>query len=1342
MILFDTGSTHSFISRRLAVQLRLKFHFYPVSLFTAQHTALQTVTHYVLLRLDVLSFDFKCWVMDSILTLPAYDFKLQQIWPEAEPLLAQTYPSAEAEVDLLIGEDQFWNVVTGDIMKHKTLPLAIMESSFGYFLTGSSGPTALSQGGVMIMYSDALEQELQRLWMMEPEAAPAWTADEQYATERYESNVRRQGEHYVTTMMLKPERQPLVNNFKAAYKRLSYLEQSLKKDDRKREAYIAAMKEYRDRGDVELVHKGTFQPVHRREVFYLPHRGVFCWDRESTKCRIVFDASAKDPLGVSLNENLLPGPKLQVDIVRLLFRFRKNPVALISDVSKMFLNIFIEDGCRDLVRFLWRDLDDSKPPAIYRFRKVIFGARDSPFLAIKTVLYHCQQLVEHSQEDALIEAARIIQRDLYVDDCTTGASSVEEAIALQQAITTIFRGAGMRICKWLSNSVPVIDTIPQEDRAKVEVRGLPIAEEAEERKTATKVLGVAWNPRDDTLFLRQPKDLEPLKQFPTKRSISSVTAKVAYDPLGLVTPYVIRGKIILQQLWKDQVTWDAKVRNEVADDWSRWVDEMKHLESVRFPRFVGVPELAELHGFSDASAKAYGGVVYVRSETTQRLYASKARVCPIKPHTTPRMELQAALMLTELAEKVAEEIGVDPTRIFCYTDSTVVLAWIHQENPGQLGVYVANRVKKIRQRDYQWGYVNTKDNVADLVSRGTKCVALNDDKWQKGPVCSAQAPPVATQEQQTQIMREMKSSSGQKSSPRKPSNKPRKSSGDPPNQNGGGDMADAPTKGVKGKRRAVDNGNISPLSQGPLGQEVSEMDGESGVQNEGAVFVATTTPSNPECMLVESLWRTLCYKQMLRVLTRVFRWFLKATGKSPQGAKAKALSRLIQVHQQKHFPKEIEWLKSHTGGVKFSPLVKLSPWYDGTYLRVGGRLQNSAFDFDVKHPIILHPNDALTNGLIMQIHEGNQHAGCDWTLNRVRELYWILRSRRSIRRILHGCKVCQRFRTANAGQRMAPLPKERTAPGFPFEYCATDLGGPILVRLHKGTTETTKTYIVLFTCLTSRAVHLELAASLSAEDFLLAFKRFINRRGPVRVMYSDNGTNLRRTAKDLQNIYSTLSPKGYALEDLQWKFSNALAPWEGGVWERLMRSVKTPLKKITGKALFTFTEMYTILTDIENMLNQRPLLPRAESAENREPITPAHLLIGRSLRSIPTVFTDVPGDFRSTTVAQGWRHREMVTAHFWKRWTREYLVTLNERSKWHDAQDFKVDQVVLLQDEVKHKGLWPLARIVSTTQGRDGLVRSVQLRLPSNKIVTRPVRKICRLECEEGRRPEAPIKED
>ena len=363
----------------------------------------------------------------------------------------------------------------------------------------------------------------------------------------------------------------------------------------------------------------------------------------------------------------------------------------------------------------------------------------------------------------------------------------------------------------------------------------------------------------------------------------------------------------------------------------------------------------------------------------------------------------------------------------------------------------------------------------------------------------------------------------------------------------------------------------------------------------------------------------------------------------------------------------------------------------------------------------------------MQIHQDNNHAGVEWVLNRLRQNFWLIRGRKSITRILHQCMVCRRFNQGYGEQQMAPLPSERLQLSMPFEHCAVDLGGPIPIRKFKQSKETRKAYIVLFTCLMSRAVHLEMVKSLTAADFLLAFKRMINRRGTVKVMYSDNGTNFVRAAKDLQQIYEELRQSQPLLQPLEWKFSHALSPWEGGVWERLMRMVKDPLKRMLGNSTLTAVELETILTDVEAMLNDRPLMRLTENSEDFTALTPAHILVGRPLKANLIHFQGIQTPDHAD-LGTRWKHREHLTKQFWNRWTNSYLAMLQPRHKWFEAREYQKGDLVLVPENSKNRCVWPLGVIIDITKGRDNLVRSIRLKTTGGKIIVRPVHKVCPLE--------------
>ncbi len=239
--------------------------------------------------------------------------------------------------------------------------------------------------------------------------------------------------------------------------------------------------------------------------------------------------------------------------------------------------------------------------------------------------------------------------------------------------------------------------------------------------------------------------------------------------------------------------------------------------------------------------------------------------------------------------------------------------------------------------------------------------------------------------------------------------------------------------------------------------------------------------------------------------------------------------------------------------------------------------------------IILHPHSHLTKLLIREAHKKNLHSGVSHTLNDLRTKYWIIKGFATVKSSVKACVICQKANNRLAGQQMASLPEWRTTPSPPFTHTGVDYAGPLYVTK----TGNQKRYILLFTCGVTRAVHLELTNTLDQKDFLLAYNRFIARRGCPTNIYSDNGTTFVAAAKLLPNT--------------KWNFNPPLAPWHGGFWERIVRSIKTPLRKVDGGARLKEEELRTLLTRIEAVINSRPLTT-IHGTDNFRVITPAELL--------------------------------------------------------------------------------------------------------------------------------------
>ncbi|XP_050480870.1 uncharacterized protein LOC126868923 [Bombus huntii] len=350
---------------------------------------------------------------------------------------------------------------------------------------------------------------------------------------------------------------------------------------------------------------------------------------------------------------------------------------------------------------------------------------DAPYLAIR-----CLKQLAEDEGHRFPRAAQVLQRDFYVDDALTGAETKDDALTLRTELTNLLQLAGLNIRKWASNDKDLLHGLSLEETNHQHFLG---------DSQTLKTLGVFWNSSDDSILYSV--EVKPTPSRVTKRIISSEIAKI-YDPLGLLAPVIVRAKMLLQRIWSSKIDWDESLPIELHTEWERYYAQLPLLNNVRFPRKAIIESAMEieLHGFCDASEKAYGACVYLRTLNTNgrvwtQLLTAKSKVAPLKCQTIPRLELSGALLLTSLMSTVQQALSHKITRTIYWTDSTIVLHWLNT-SPHTLKTFVANRVSEIQTKTSirDWRHVPTDDNPADLISRGqTPEEFLRPTIWQHGP---------------------------------------------------------------------------------------------------------------------------------------------------------------------------------------------------------------------------------------------------------------------------------------------------------------------------------------------------------------------------------------------------------------------------------------------------------------------------------------------------------------------------------------------------------------------------------------------------------------------------------
>lgn len=405
-------------------------------------------------------------------------------------------------------------------------------------------------------------------------------------------------------------------------------------------------------------------------------------------------------------------------------------------------------------------------------------------------------------------------------------------------------------------------------------------------------------------------------------------------------------------------------------------------------------------------------------------------------------------------------------------------------------------------------------------------------------------------------------------------------------------------------------------------------------------------------------------------------------------------------------------------------------------MRVGGRLAAANMSQEFKHPQILPAKNILTTLIISDIHIRNMHAGTQLTLHTLRQRFWVPNARNTIKQIIHRCVKCFRYAKSNhARQIMGNLPSPRITPTRAFLSSGVDYAGPITLRMYKGRCKkTSKGYICLFVCLSTRAVHLEMVSDMTTEAFVAAFRRFTSRRGKCADLYSDCGTNFVGANSELLELRSHLIKKGrdpqlasiMADEGTNWHFIPPGSPNFGGLWESAVKSVKYHIRRTIGPTLLTYEEMTTVLCQVEACLNSRPLCAISDDPDDLLALTPGHFLIGEPLNMLPDPDLTKSPENRLNR----WQLLQRMTQNIWDRWHKEYISSLQNLPKWQNASaNVQINDLVLVSDERLPPAKWLLGRVTQIHPGQDNKVRVVTVKHSGGEI-KRNTRKLCVLPIE------------
>lgn len=1161
--------------------------------------------------------------------------------------------------------------VNGPKLIQTALGYVVMGPCYGKVQCRSDGRTPVSN---FVLQSSSADDSPQA-WVDEmcsipdyqdlysPEKVPS--REEREAWRKMEDSMTVEDSQYVVRQPWRDLDPKFPDNLSQAFGHLESARRGFRKNPERFARYAAVMAKHVALDHAEKVPESEVQSQLGRR-FYLLHHAV--QHPRKDEPRVVFNAS-KLCHGQSLNNSISKSPDLLNSLVGVLIRFRERPVAISADIKGFYLAVRIPRQDWDFARFLWfegNDLDGK--PAHFRLKVHLFGgvaSQAAAIIALKRTIADAELSGFITKEQALA-----YERSFYSDDHLASYDDPDIALEESRILVDVLATRKFELTKFQSSHAAIVQSLRSNAGNMVEVDLT--------NGTETSALGIAWNAVMDYFVYRCGVDQVP--QSP--RTALSVLMRT-YDLLGLVAPFLVPLKLLVRDVAHDGRAWDDTLSPDELKRAERCMDTLRNLDGLHIPRcYVGVgvdPRAVvcrELHMFSDGSENCYGACGYVRivdsgGQISTALIASKNKLVPRKKVLTiPKIELSAAALGVRLARSLRQEISVSLTAVYFWTDSRAVLAMIRNVTT-RFPRFEANRLAEIEagSRQDEWNYVNTKDNPADILSRGHFLKNRNSKSKEDGAV----------------------------------------------------------VRWFQGAEFLRTSREWWPNSDSDTCHAVE--DTTTGVVN----------------VVVSSDWSFVKWNSWFRLSYHVawwlrFRNLLRNKVRVKKGlpvdpdthigpvavAELRSAQKWIIVNvQAEAFPEEIRCVERGQPMPGDSPLRALRPVLLDGLLCVGGRLKNAVLALGRKHPAILPARGHVTQLILDHAHRMSGHASANQVLNELRLKYWIVGAGRSVKAFVDKCLECKRYKAKVGEQIMADLPADRVAHLDPvFSHVGVDCFGPFVVRRARSDV---KRWIVIFTCLTSRACHFEVIFTMEMDSFMQAYRRFAARRGTPTTIRSDNGSNLAAADRELRKTMNTWNQEmGHEFLQLgvQWTYNPPYGQHFGGAWERLIAMAKSALRHTLLGQTVTDETLLTLVCEAEAVINSRPLTPCSNDPKDMKALTPYDILLLRPVVPLPNgLFVK-----EDTYVTKSYKAAQHLANVFWARFRKEYLPSLQIRSKWRrERKDIQVNDLVLLVDEKAPRGVWLMGRVSKVKLSDDGHVRSLTV-ITARREYERPVTKVAILE--------------
>ena len=998
------------------------------------------------------------------------------------------------------------------------------------------------------------------------------------------------------------------------------------------EQYNQVFEDQLSEGILEELCAGNFNV---EDHIWIPHRPIIKEDSQcTTKIRPVLNCSLKIGASPSLNECSYPGVDLLNNLIDLLFSIRINPILVVADIRKAFLQIrLLEDSDKNKLSIIWQGKNGKT--RYFRYQTLVFGLAASPF-CLNYVIKHHLKSFPNDMTNA------ILNNGFYCDNLFyTGNDENKLCFVHKTAMDRMSKG-GFHLRSWFSNN-------------------LFLQKFFSENRTCTthgsheeKVLGYDYNPKLDVISTVQVK--YKVLVYCSKRIVASQLASL-FDPMGLISPVIVSGKLFLRNLWLSKYEWDQPISDIEFLEWTKISNSFSKLHNIKFNRCVAFDNVKNsLVIFCDASKTAYGFCYYILNceFSSCNLLFSKVKVSPLKNKSLPTLELLSIyLSIKCLKTEIMRKFNVK--QIYICSDSQVALSWVLTQKVKAKNIFAQNRIKDITLLrneildnlgiNCHFKYIPTSQNPADLLTRGMSFEKFTENLlyWKSGP------------EFLTRKNSEIDWPTGQ-------------------------------------------NGCFSEVTKNLVSSNVSRI-----VKN----------------VILIDINRFSSITKILRIVTFVFIFIYKLKRKNSDHVelRKKAENYLIIFEQNIHFSDEITFLQNKPEKSSIPNLVKnLNLFLDQNgVLRSKGRIEKcSKISFNVVNPIILPKTSHLTNLYVNYFHSLCKHLGNSSTLNTLRNHgFWIPKARNLINKIASNCLICKKL---NSFSFKYPKPTnyltDRSNFVHPYEHTGVDYTGSFLVKFGE---VTSKFYILVYMCLNIRSIYLDLVPSMSTSDFLLSFIKFTNLFCMPSSLYSDNASTFLYAAKVINSSYADDQLNEFLTKNsIRHVKIPVYSAWMGGAWERLMRTIKASIFKTIGRKKLEYFQFISLLSDVQNAINERPLTYRDSDVNNISILTPnSFLKLGRQT---DFNFGSSDGLLEAPSrkkLVDTLNRRDQFFENFKSSWYEDYLLSLRESSRnlyeesWSEV--IKVGDVVLIYSPVKARIHWHLGRVIQLVTGDDGKTRMVKV---------------------------------